>query len=618
MICKNLLIAIVLFTFSSSPKTAENEIPSLDNPMSVQYLQDHLLKRQPRLVLNPENDKTLRAKLQSDPVVQNMYSAIKLNAEKILDEPVAQRVLTGRRLLSVSREVLYRMNMLGMVYHIDGEQYILDRIDAELNAVCAFSDWNPSHFLDVAEMSLAVALALDWTAGALPPSTIKLAQQALIDKGLAPSFAHDHGWIDNNNNWNQVCHGGMIAAAITIAEIDPELASKTISRALDGMPHALVEYGPDGVYPEGATYWGYGTSFSVITSAMLSSAFDTDFGLADYPGFKESAMFRKAMIAPSGRYFNYGDCGDRRSRNGDVFLAWFAAQTGNAAFFEKERFTMPPEEMRELSRLAGAALVWLAQYEEKVDEPLPSVWIGSGTTPIAVFRGDDSDSHDYYFAAKGGRAADNHANMDNGSFVFELNDVRWVVDPGNQSYHALEKTGFNLWGRDQDSQRWTLLTKNNFGHSTLTINDRFHRVNGRALLVDSQKEKKPHVSFDLSPTFGDMLKSATRTFTKDSPTSILIEDAVELSEQTDVITWQLMTTAHVEIIDGGAILRQDGQSLTLENLSHPDMMVSVISLDPPPLELDRRIANLKRIDIRFPAWTIKDDHVNIRMRLAGN
>ncbi len=617
MMRKNLLLALMLLVVYSSPKTAETEIPALENPMSVQYLEDHLLKAQPRLVLNPENDKILRAKLETDPVVQNMYSAIKLNAERILDEPVAERIVTGRRLLSVSREVLYRMNMLGMVYHVDGEQNILDRIDAELKAVCTFSDWNPSHFLDVAEMSLAVALALDWTAGALPPSTIELAQQALIDKGLAPSFAHDHGWIDNNNNWNQVCHGGLIAAAITIAEIDPELASNTISRALDDMPHALVEYGPDGVYPEGATYWGYGTSFSVITSAMLASAFGTDFGLGNYPGFQESAMFRKAMIAPSGRYFNYGDCGDRRSSNGDVFLAWFAAQTGNAAFFEKERFMRPPDEMGELSRLAGAALVWLAQYEKKIDEPMPAVWIGTGNTPIAVFQRSDSD-HDYYFAAKGGRAADNHANMDNGSFVFELNGVRWAVDPGNQSYHDLEKTGFNLWGRDQDSQRWTLLTKNNFGHSTLTVNDSFHRVNGRALLLDSQKGEKPRVSFDLSPTFGELLKSATRTFTKDSPTSILIEDAIELSEQTDVFTWQLLTTADVEIVDGGALLRQDGQSLKLENLSHPQLMVSVISLDPPPLELDRRISDLKRIDIRIPAWTIKEDHVKIRVRLSAD
>lgn len=360
---RTVLLFVVLFL--SSSLLSQEEMPKLNNPMSVEYLQQHLLKTQPRLVLNTETGQFLRQKLQNDPVVKNMYSAVRLNAQEILDQPVAERILTGRRLLSVSRKVLYRINMLGMVYYIENDEKILERIDAELQAVCHFSDWNPSHFLDTAEMSLAVALALDWTAGDLSSETVELAQQALIEKGLLPSFEHEHGWIRGTNNWNQVCHGGMIAAAIAIAERDPDVAARTISRALDGMPYALNEYRPDGVYPEGATYWGYGTAFSVITSAMLSSAFGTDFGLADYPGFQQSAVFRELMNAPSGMYYNYGDCGDRRSQNGDIILAWFAAQSGNPVFFEKDRFLRAPEEMGNLHRLGGAGLVWLAQYERK-------------------------------------------------------------------------------------------------------------------------------------------------------------------------------------------------------------------------------------------------------------
>ena len=130
----------------------------------------------------------------------------------------------------------------------------------------------------------------------------------------------------------------MIAGSIAIAEINPELAAKTIKRSLDGLPHALDEYRPDGVYPEGSTYWGYGTSFSVVTNAMLESAFGTDFGLGDYPGFKDSAYFRLLMNAPSGWYYNYADCGDKRNSNPDVTLAWFASKTGDELFFERSRF----------------------------------------------------------------------------------------------------------------------------------------------------------------------------------------------------------------------------------------------------------------------------------------
>ena len=207
------------------------------------------------------------------------------------------------------------MNMLGMVYRIEKDPKILDRINEEVIAVCNFSDWNPSHFLDVAEMSMAVAFALDWTAGDLPQSTIDLAKSALIEKGIKPSWpasGKNPGWAYGTNNWNQVCNGGMIAASIAIAEVDPELAAKTIHRALDGLPHSLVEYGPDGVYPEGSTYWGYGTMFSVVTAAMLESAFGHDFGHFEYPAFKESAIFRSLANAPSGWYYNFADCGDKR------------------------------------------------------------------------------------------------------------------------------------------------------------------------------------------------------------------------------------------------------------------------------------------------------------------
>lgn len=64
--------------------------------------------------------------------------------------------------------MLYRANMLGIVYLIDKDPIVLKRINDELLAVCQFSDWNPQHYLDVSEMSMAVSVALDWTAGNLP------------------------------------------------------------------------------------------------------------------------------------------------------------------------------------------------------------------------------------------------------------------------------------------------------------------------------------------------------------------------------------------------------------------------------------------------------------------
>lgn len=608
-----------------TPNTPEEAIQKLQNPITVDYLKNKLSKNLPRLVLNEKLGKNLRKKIKSDPFIKSTYEAIKYNAKMVLDKNVISVDIpdnprSQKNQLGISRDFLHRINMLSMVYYIDQNPDILMRINEEVIAACNFPTWNPKHYLDVGEMSLAIALAIDWTAGSLPESTIALAKKSLIEKGIKPSWPEDGKtlrWVNGTNNWNQVCNAGMIAASIAIAEVDPELAAKTIKRSIDGIVHALVEYGPDGAYPEGAVYWGYGTMFSVVTAAMFESALGTDFGIADYPGFKESAVFRTLSTAPSKRLFNYADCAEQPERYTDFSLSWFASKTGNSNFLNKEKFMQSPDKIGKISRLAGAGIVWTAQFQEEEAQEIPTAWKGDGANPIVIFTGGENDSNGFYFGGKGGRGTVNHGNMDGGSFIFELDGVRWAIDPGNQSYGMLERAGFNLWGRCQDCDRWKLITKNNFGHSTISVNNQLHVVDGLATISDFKNSDQPEATIDMTPTFEGQLKSAKRRFLKESPTSMLIEDNIEISDDTELITWQLMTTADVEIVDGGAILKQDGKQLKLENLSHPDIEISVISLDPAPLALDKPIEGLKRLEIRIPAWVIQNDKTKISVRLSN-
>lgn len=593
----------------------------LENPVSVAYLEKHLNKSHPKLILTPAIEKQLRKDVKSDPVIKSMYQAIGLNAQKIVKEPLLEHKKIGKRLLAVSREMLYRMNVLGIVYVIDKDKRILNRINNELIAVCNFKDWNPTHFLDVAEMSLAVSLALDWSGGDLPESTIELAKTALIEKGIKPSYGKGMWWIEGTNNWNQVCNAGMIAAALTIADKDPGLAAKTIHRSLKGIPHALEEYAPDGIYPEGATYWIYGTSFSALTSSMLKSALGSDFGLSQYHPFMESANFYLLSIAPSGKYYNYSDCGLDRSEIGDMTLAWFAQETGDPDYFPQKRLLLYSRNEKKLPRFVGAGLIWVSKFEhnkKRNETQLPLYWKGNGPEPVVFFRGSKNDPRHYYFAAKGGRGNHSHGNMDAGSFIFELNGVRWAVDPGTQNYYDVEKTGFDLWGMCQTCDRWKLLTKNNFNHSTLTVNNKLFDVNGLATITHFKTAPKPEATIEMTPVYDGNLKEVTRKFIKENDHALLIEDNFEITDSTKLVTWQLMTTADVEIVNNGAILQQDGKQLKMEVITPKDIKISVISLDPPPLGIDERIANLKRIELRIPAWTFKNRKGSIKVMLSGS
>ncbi len=358
---------------------------------------------------------------------------------EILKQPLAQHVLVGFR-MPVAFSAMKTLGILSMIYRLDRDQGYLDRINAELLAVCGFADWNPQHFLDVSQMSTAVALALDWTGEALPAETVRRAKAALIEKGLRPSYnvkGERMQWISSNNNWNSVCHGGMVAAALAVAEVDPELAARTIARALEQLPNSLKEYAPDGAHPEGPGYWRFGTSFSVLAANVLQTALGSDFGLSASPGFMASANFRLQTTAPSGECFNFADSDGGTDGETSTLLAWFAARTGDSLYLDRPYFEHPAA----AERLAGPGLVWLSQFEERQNSVLPLAWCGRGANPVAVFRGARDDAGQLYLAVKGGSAQISHGNMDAGTFVFELDGVRWVVDPGNQGRIEVRLTG---------------------------------------------------------------------------------------------------------------------------------------------------------------------------------
>ena len=591
------------------------DIPILENPITVQYLKKNLRKSHPRLALTPSIEKNLKAKIKSDPMVGNVYQAIRQNADRIMNSDLLTRRQQGRRILGTSREMLYRVNMLGMVYRIEKDPAVLERLNQEVITVCNFTDWNPAHFLDVGEMSLAVALAIDWAGDALPRSTVDLGMEALIEKGIKPSWQPElHGdvqWINIHHNWNQVCHCGMVAASIAVAEKEPELAARTIKRALDGLPHALATYMPDGVYPEGPGYWGYGTGFSVVLISLMESAFGTDFGQAAYPGFMESTTFYMlSHAAPSGLVYDFADTGTERAVHGNMELAWFAAKTGNKMFLDEERFLKAPEQKRRLGRTAGIGLISLSRFKEKENTKLPTAWVGDGINPIAIFSDDQ-----FYLGCKGGHGSSNHGHIDAGSFIFELDGVRWAIELGNQDYHKLEQIGFDQWRVDQNSQRWSLLSKNNLGHSTLTVNDQIFQVDGHATIESFTDGEQPQVTFDLTPVYGDLMTCAKRTFLRDGATSLTITDKLTTSEKTEVVTWQLMTTADIKLSGKDAILKQGGKTLKIENISHPACSFSVVSLCPAPLEVDVQIEGLKRLELRVPAWMFQEGKGEVKVRL---
>ena len=59
-----------------------------------------------------------------------------------------------------------------------------------------------------------------------------------------------------------------------------------------------------------------------------------------------------------------------------------------------------------------------------------------------------------------------------------------------------------------------------------------------------------------------------------------------------------------------------GEPLRLENLTHSEIEVSVVSLDPPPHELDKQIDGLKRLEITIPGTSTAGHELELKVRLS--
>lgn len=513
-----------------------------------------------------------------------LFSFLQKSADRILEAPVVERRKTGRRLLGVSRTCLKRVTYLAFVHHVTGDDRYARRAQREMLAAAAFTDWNPSHFLDVAEMTAALAIGYDWLFDALDPGARTTIRDAIISKGLRPSLAGGW-WVKTSNNWNQVCHGGLSLGALAVLESEPRLAARILYRAVANLPRALAEYRPDGAYPEGPGYWVYGTTYNVLLVAALRAVLGSDYGLVDAPGFLASADYYLQATGPTGLFYNYSDCG----KGGGLAPAmyWFADARKDPGLLWNEhraldRFLAEKKPSASGSdRLLPFALLW-GGSDEVTAEPTRRHFVARGRTPVAMHRsgwGPDAT----FVGIKGGSPGANHAHMDIGSFVMDAGGVRWAADLGSQNYHSLESKGIKLWDRSQDSARWTVFRLNSLSHNTLVVDGRHQVVKGDAPIVEHETGgEMPHTIVDMQSVYAGQLAAAKRGIGLRADGAVVVQDELRALGRETSVRWGMLTRAKVERIDGAdAVLMRGGKKLTLRVLSPEGVELQVFDTATP-------------------------------------
>ena len=568
-----ILVLGLAFFFALTPGMAQT-LPALDHP---------------RLFFSGGQLDAYRERLADDPVLKSMDQRLIEVADSLLPMPVESRQMVGRRLLHSSRTVLKRMLLLGYAYRMTGREKYFDRAREELLSAADYRDWNPDHFLDVAEMTTALAIGYDWFYDRLSPTDRKLLADAVYGKAMRPALDDPGWWVTTTNNWNQVCNGGLAVGAIAFYEAFPATADSIIQRGYREIDRAYEQYAPDGAYAEGASYYNYGTSFH----AMFLDAYTLNYPdrppLNIPPYFLASGRFMAQIRGPRG-YYNYGDS---RAADHPYPSIYWMAQAGDTSGILYYQYPLLRAIATGEDRLVAAgdgdrllplAPIWLARLEMRAEQrpPVTTTFTSAGMNPISVYRTSFSDTATFV-AMKGGTPSMNHGHMDIGSFVVDDRGHRWVFDPGMHDYNALEKEGMSIFDRSQTGDRWKVNRYTNFVHSTLTVNGRHQRVDGFAHLAALSRTagwRATRIRMD-SVYSGD-LGSATRVIALHDSGAILVNDRISAPADTAaLVRWAILVGDQLSVIDDStAVLRQGEKRMLVRVLSPTNVSLRTFSSQP--------------------------------------
>ncbi len=548
--------------------------PSATLPSEETVLQT-LRPGHPRLLLLPDDVERIRRLVAGDATARAYKDNLVRAGERILVEPPVERVLIGPRLLDVSRRVLERVYTLALLYRLDGDRKWATRATVEMLAAASFSDWNPSHFLDVAEMSHALAVGYDWLYDALSESERAPIKAALVEKGLRAAeqaYRTRAWWAENPFNWNNVCNGGIATAALAVADEQPDLARFLLARALSGLPKALASFAPDGAWAEGPGYWSYATKYTVLAFAALESALGTDFGLSAMPGLAGTGLFRIQSAGPTGLFFNFADAAERAGEEPSLF--WLARRYDNPLYAWAAREAAA-------GRASARDLLWYdprGGKDELASVPLDCWYEGAH---LVFFRSAWADPRALYVGFKGGDNRANHSHLDLGTFVLDALGQRWVLDLGPDDYNL---PGYFQSPQRPTSRRWTYYRLRTEGHNTLTLDGQNQDPTAVAPIVAFRTARESALAIaDLTagyaPAGGKRVRRGIALL--DGRTRLLVQDEVETSRPV-AVAWAMHTRADVVLPAGQArqaTLLQGGARLEAQLLAPKDARFEVVPVE---------------------------------------
>ncbi len=560
----------------------------------------------PRLVLTDEGLARMKEAAASDAVFAGYWKTVRAEADAILTLPPLEHRLIGPRLLDVSREAVRRIYYLGLSWRMTGdEKYAAGAVDNMLT-VCAFPDWNPSHFLDTAEMSHAVGIGYDWLYHYMNHETRDRIRAALLRLGLEEgikAYDEEAWWTTSEFNWNQVCHGGLLTGALAVAETDGEIADKIVAGAVERLPLALGQYDPDGAWGEGVGYWNYATRYTCYGLSALETALGTDFGVGDREGLSKALDCPLYMAGPTGHFLTFADAGENSRARPEAAVFYLARRFGSALHADNEHALLAryPKECEPLH------LVWYVKPGAGDNGELPLDKFFRGSVPVAVMRSAWGDENALFVGVKAGYNQVNHGHLDLGNFIVDALGVRWATDLGSDDYNLPD-----YWDSGPGGGRWQYYRLNSQSHNVPLIDGADQNAAAVSKVVSHFSDADSSgVVIDLSSAYPAATSVMRGVRMVGGRGAVLVQDEFDLAAPHEIKCG--MTTRAKITLDGEqrATLTLDGHTLTATILSPEDAVLTVESAAQKPPEATN--VGVSRLVVKVQA---KEGRTTVALLLA--
>jgi hypothetical protein len=515
----------------------------------------------PKLLATGQEFVDIKARIASDSTLNSWYPSLIYRADKLLGSPTLSYKLTGARLLSVSEEAVDRAYTLGFAWQISGDPKYAAKLWQDLSAVSTFPDWNPSHFLDTAEMAHAVAIGFDWLYAYLSATQRSQLTTAIESKAFSPALSqisNNAFWTTSRTNWNLISNAGIGIAALAFSETAPS-ANAILAAVSKQIPNGIGAYSSDGAYDEGMSYWAYATGYLVTFTASLQSATGKTYGITQAPGFAATGNFATRMIGASRQTFSFGDASsDTKLTMPILGLSQIFSDRSlvRAAVTGKEDIRDDFDARSFIWYRAPSGSDQIAAYSK----PLDAQFVGLDAVTL---RSSWSDANAVSAAMIGsGRDMSSHANLDAGDFVLDALGVNWAVETGGTDQYELP----GYLDAAESGGRWNYYRNRPEGQNTLVANPALAAnsnltSDGSVALTQSDPSTGAAVA-ELNSVYPgvDSWHRGLKLF--DSRQRVVVQD--EMSSPGIIDAWWFMhTRADVAISADGrsATLSQDGKQI---------------------------------------------------------